>query len=88
MRLWHRNVDFGWPRRPARLSRPNGLHSKRWWLWFGTLAFGITYFVAMMIFDYPEIHAARSLIYRFAVSLLGGCAWGYLMWKFQASKRK
>jgi hypothetical protein len=42
----------------------------------------------MMIFDYPEIHAARSLIYRFAVSLLGGCAWGYLMWKFQASKRK
>ena len=88
---------------------PKKLRTKRWWLWYGTLAWGIPFFVAMTIFwafvmivvtsllqhrlnwrfylD-PKIYAAGLLAFSFAISLLGGCYWGFLMWKFYESKRK
>jgi len=36
----------------------------------------------------PKIHAAALLAFSFAISLLGGCYWGFRMWKFYESKRK
>jgi hypothetical protein len=87
----------------------NKLRTRRWWLCYGTLAWGIPFFVAMTIFwafvilgatsllqhrlnwrfylD-PKIHAAALLAFSFAISLLGGCYWGFRMWKFYESKRK
>jgi len=34
----------------------------------------------------PRIHAAGLLVFSLAVSLLGGCYWGFYMWKFYESK--
>ncbi len=36
----------------------------------------------------PRIHAAGLLVFSLAVSLLGGCYWGFYMWKFNESKRR
>lgn len=36
----------------------------------------------------PRIHAAGLLVFSLALSLLGGCYWGFDMWKFYESKRK
>ncbi len=36
----------------------------------------------------PKIHAVGLLAFSFAISLLGGGYWGFLMWKFYESKRK
>ena len=36
----------------------------------------------------PRIHAPGLLVFSLALSLLGGCYWGFYMWKFYESKRK
>jgi hypothetical protein len=82
---------------------------KKWWLWYGTLAWGIPFFVAMSIFwgfvmflvtsllqhrlnwrfySEPKIHAPGLLAFNFVISLLGGCYWGFSMWKSYESKHK
>jgi len=82
---------------------PKRVHTKRWWLLYGTLAWGIPFFVVMTVFwgfvlvvviillqrrlnwrfyiD-PQIHAVGLLAFTFVISLLGGCYWGFRMWKF------
>jgi hypothetical protein len=41
---------------------PNKLRTRRWWLWYGTLAWGIPFFVAMTIFWAFIIFGATSLL--------------------------
>jgi hypothetical protein len=36
----------------------------------------------------PKTHTAGLLAFSFAISILGGCYWGFRMWKFYESKRK
>jgi hypothetical protein len=83
--------------------------TRKWWLWYGTLAWGIPFFALMTVFwgivlfvvtsllerrlnwrfyADPRIHAAGLLVFSLALSLLGGCYWGFYMWKFYESKRK
>jgi len=36
----------------------------------------------------PKIHAPGLLAFNFVISLLGGCYWGFSMWKSYESKHK
>jgi hypothetical protein len=73
---------------------PNGKpqrkpRTKQWWLWYGTLAWGIPFFIFMAGFYLdPRIHAAGLLVFMFTLSLLGGFCWGFRMWKFCEAKRQ
>jgi ABC-type arginine transport system permease subunit len=83
--------------------------TRKWWLCYGTLVFGIPFFVVMTVFwgivlfvvtsllerrlDWrfyadPQTHAAGLLAFSLVFSLLGGCYWGFHMWKFYESKRR
>jgi hypothetical protein len=90
----------------TNLQKPR---TRKWWLWYGTFAWGIPFFVFMTFFGGivffvvtsllerrlnwkfyadPRIHAAGLLVFSLALSLLGGCCWGFCMWKFYESKHK